>query len=482
MSYTKLIARHMAALALTTAVVFPALAQTDKDADPVKGWVETFRTNHQFNGTIVVRNDGKVNTYPVGVARPNDGVMNAATTTYNLAQAGEQFTAAAVLKLQEQGKLKLDDEIAKTLPELAAYQGVTVYHLLAHSSGIPGYETLVAINSSASAKVTNKEVIALFKKSPLPSLFRAGERVQYSSSDYAVLATLVERVSGTDFEKFVVDNVFKPAGMNTASFTPGASSAQPLKLRYVGGPEVLMPLTWQVLGNDGVYASATDLAAWDQALTSGKVSGAKQVFEASKTKLGAANYGFSWALGTAGSAKIATLEGQNSGFRTLYRRTIDGKRSIIVLSNTNNPKLADLADGIDAILAGQKPVQPRISIAHTIAKTFGNGGAAAALQQYNALKAGDRGTYDFRESELNQLGHELLAAGRTDDAIAIFKANVDTYPKSFNTHDSLGEAYAAAGKTKEAIIYYRNSLALYSDNDVAREALRKLQASQPKTE
>lgn len=385
------ILRQLTALALTSLVALPAVAQTNaQPADAVQAWVETFKRNHQFNGAVVVVNNGKAQTYVAGVARPDEGIMISASTPFHLAQTSRVFTAALILKLQELGKLKLEDEVSKYLPELSAYPGVTVNHLLTHTSGIPGYETLVAIHIDKFSPVTNKEVIALFKRSPLPAVFRAGERVQFSSADYALLATLAERVGGGDYSKLLQEHVIAPAGLkNTTVGAASAAPAQPLALRYVGGPEILATPNWMVVGGSQIYASINDLAAFDQALTSGKIVNATSAAlfgQIAKTTQPNTMGAMAWTVSNGG--KTAQLDGQDLGYRSLYRRQLDGKRSIIVLANTNNTKLNELTDGIAAILEGQRPVEPRISIAYTISQTMNQNGVQAAIQQYNALKSG----------------------------------------------------------------------------------------------
>jgi glyoxylase-like metal-dependent hydrolase (beta-lactamase superfamily II) len=127
---------------------------------------------------------------------------------------------------------------------------------------------------------------------------------------------------------------------------------------------------------------------------------------------------------------------------------------------------------IDNIVASAGSVKP--SICEPLSLVLVDAGPAAAVKRYRELKRDQSGTYDFGEDQLNTLGYELLARSMVEEAIAIFKLNIEAYPKAFNPYDSLGEAYLAAGETELAISNYERSLELNPDNNNAVEVLRTL--------
>ena len=114
------------------------------------------------------------------------------------------------------------------------------------------------------------------------------------------------------------------------------------------------------------------------------------------------------------------------------------------------------------------------SIAVTLRKTIDEQGIAAAVQQYHSLKDKQPDAYDFRERELNSLGYHYLGIGEIEKAIAIFKLNVEAYPRAANTYDSLGEAFMKNGDTELAIENYKKSLELNPGNDNAKKMLTEM--------
>ena len=141
------------------------------------------------------------------------------TTLFDLASISKQFTAAAVLQLCEKGKINLEDQITKFFPNLP-YSGVTIKHLLTHTSGIPEYFNFKYTVYDSSAFIDNQQLIQVLEKQKYLKTFATGTKFEYVNTNYAILAQLVEQVSGMSFEEYVHEYIFKPAGMeNTYFFT-----------------------------------------------------------------------------------------------------------------------------------------------------------------------------------------------------------------------------------------------------------------------
>jgi len=156
-------------------------------------------------------------------------------------------------------------------------------------------------------------------------------------------------------------------------------------------------------------------------------------------------------------------------------RLAGDKGLIVLLDNTSQGRFQnDMVRGIESILFGQPYDFPKRSIAETIANTIAEKNVAAAVQQYRELKTAKPKEYDFSEPELNTLGYQLLGQGKTQDAIEIFKLNVEAYPQGFNTYDSLGDAYKRSGDKDLAIANYKKSLELNPKNLIGAEALAAL--------
>lgn len=167
-----------------------------------------------FSGTVLVARDGKpvfVKSY--GMANYELGAPNTSDTTYLLGSVVKQFTAVAILQLQERGKLKVSDPICRYLDDCpVSWQGITLHHLLTHTSGIPNFSSLPDWDEKlAMRNYTRPELVGLFRDLPLE--FSPGEKFDYSNSGYALLGVIIERVSGQDYDQYLREQLFAPAGM-----------------------------------------------------------------------------------------------------------------------------------------------------------------------------------------------------------------------------------------------------------------------------
>jgi Flp pilus assembly protein TadD len=136
--------------------------------------------------------------------------------------------------------------------------------------------------------------------------------------------------------------------------------------------------------------------------------------------------------------------------------------------------MSGIGNALISVLHDQPYTLPRLSIAESIYQTYRRRGIEATVQQYASLKKRDDPAYDFSESELNELGYELLGKKKVSDAVAILKLNVESYPTSWNVYDGLGEAYMKSGNKAAAIENYQRSLALNPNNTNAAEMLKRL--------
>ena len=218
------------------------------------------------------------------------------TTLFDLASISKQFTAVSVLQLCEQGKINLNDPITKYFPNLP-YSGVTIKHLLAHTSGIPEYFHFKYTVYDSSVFIDNQQLIDVLVKQKYAKTFPTGTKFEYVNTNYAILASLVAQVSGMTFEDYVREYLFKPAGMkNTCFFTEivGIDAKQRRKYDKVNPKSEtvgVLPLPMGavtnvpvarghkktsevakydrlngVLGDKGIYSNVEDMLCWANAL------------------------------------------------------------------------------------------------------------------------------------------------------------------------------------------------------------------------
>ena len=481
--------RHLICTVALVALLAPGAGAQPKPADQrerLDQWVSYMAENHRFNGAVLVVESGRVVlNRAVGQANLSTGAPLTTASLFNLAEASQPVTAVAVLQLKEQGKLSLDDELSSYFPELRAYGDVTLRHLLTHTSGIPSYETTMAIHWDKSRVATNRDMIRVLAANAPALEFRPGSRHKTSGTNYALLASVVERVTGRDFAAYCAEAIFTKAGMSRSYIYKGATDpnrALPYRT-YLLKPASADDQDYLVgiVGDKNVLTCTDDLAQWEQALQNNTLAKAATLSETTlpaMLSLGApTGHGFAWGLPTGLGRRVAEIAGQLGGYNVVITRMLDEQHAIVVLSNTGFAKSFSLADGLYNILTGLEPQQPRIPVGLVVAGIYSKEGLTAAVNRFNAIRnnSAQRGQYDIRESELNVLGHELIELGRAKDAIEFFKLNTDVYPRSFNVYDSLGEAYMADGQRDNAIANYKKSLLLYPENVNAVNQLRILE-------
>lgn len=289
-----------------------------------------------------------------GMADLETGTAVTPQTGFRLASISKQFTAASILLLAQDSRLALEDPVAKWLPSLPpATRGVTLHHLLTHSSGLVDYEDLMA--PDATAQVRDADVLRLLERENR-LYFAPGSDYRYSNSGYALLALVVGKASGLDFPGFLRQRIFAPLGMSGAvAFEDGVSTvphrAYGHSLEAGEWRRTDQSSTSAVLGDGGIYASIDDLAKWDAALYDDRLlsdasrSAAFSVQTPVHDETDVDGYGYGWRV----HGDALWHSGETIGFRNVIVRWPKQRLTVVVLSNRNDPepyrlalKIADL--------------------------------------------------------------------------------------------------------------------------------------------
>src|ERR1044071_594990 len=180
--------------------------------------VQSYVSGQHFMGTVLVgRGSQLLFSKAYGSANLEWNVPNTPNTRFRLGSVTKQFTAASILLLEERGKLSTADPVKTYIPDApAAWDKITIFHLLTHTSGIPNFTSFPDYAKLEPFPATAAELVARFRDKPLE--FQPGERWNYSNSGYVLLGYLIEKVSGEPYEKFVRDNIFTPLGMADSGY------------------------------------------------------------------------------------------------------------------------------------------------------------------------------------------------------------------------------------------------------------------------
>jgi CubicO group peptidase (beta-lactamase class C family) len=307
-----------------------------------------------FNGVVLIAEKNRIvfqKAYGYANLRTREELTN--NDIFQLASVSKQFTAAAVMLLKEKGFLSYDEPVSRYMPEFP-YPDITIRHLLTHRAGLPEYRWFLdAVLPDKSMAVSNTDLMRYLQELKPGLNFKSGTRFLYSNTGYAVLAALIERISGIGFDTFMQKAFFEPAGMKQTSVYSKCN-----KLNFPGRVKGYERNGRETPDNDGfngitgdknVFSTAYDLFLWDQALYSNKILKQETLQEAftegSPARRNGRNYGFGWRLNYENpEKKIVYHGGWWDGFRTLFLRNLSDGNTLIVLSNKVNHSINSLQD------------------------------------------------------------------------------------------------------------------------------------------
>ncbi len=298
----------------------------------------------QFWGAIIVAKDGEpILAAGWGIDNPDDLQPITTRHLFDIGSVSKQFTAAALLRLQEQQKLDLDDRVSKFFGVIEGEElddgGITLRQLLTHTSGMSDRASIQRLDFPDRDDAVERAFAPARRAKP-------GEHFEYCNAGYIVLAAVIEKVSGERFEDFVEREVFAKAGMSDTGFLDAADlNNRPHTARVIGDgtPRARTAGTfddgwgWGLRGAGGIITTAEDMVRWDRALASGKV-----LSEASLAEMftpAQQNYALGWVVGqTASGAAKQSHGGATRGYRAEFARYPEADITIAVLTNErHNP-------------------------------------------------------------------------------------------------------------------------------------------------
>ncbi len=304
-------------------------------------WYDSVLRQKGFNGGIIVAKKGNIvfERYSGTGHLPGTDSINE-NTPLHIASTSKTFTAMAVLKLWQDGKLSLDDEYSKYFPAFN-YPGVTIRTLLNHRSGLPNYIYFMEnLGWDKTRMVMNKDVLdyLITRKAELENIAPPDTHFSYSNTNYALLALLVEKIVSTKFPEYIRKIFFKPLQMNN-TFIYGPGDSNKVKPSYDWkGRLMSFGFLDDVYGDKNVYTTPRDLLTWDRALASGIIFTPATLDQAytpySNEKPGIKNYGLGWRMNIfPDGKKIIYHNGWWHGSNATFVRLLQDSATIIVIGN-----------------------------------------------------------------------------------------------------------------------------------------------------
>jgi len=320
----------------------------------------THLLNANFNGQVLVARFGRViynKSFGFADFRNNTPVNS--RTSFQIASITKPFTATAILILQEQGKLKIDDFVAKHIKGFP-YKNITIRQLLNHTSGLPNYfRFLPQFWKGKRSFPTNEDLLKAFTSRRRSLRFDPGTKFEYSNTGYAFLALIIERVSKQTFPSFLEQNIFNPLGMHdTFVYDPrskNTSNNRAFGFRRRGNNLVFAKDAELdgIMGDKGIFSTAADLFKWDTAIARNRILPAniwEKTFEHTVLPNDSIiEYGLGWRLQSFVGNRVVHHPGWWAGFRASFKRLIDELGTLIVLGNDDND-LANLIRELQEII------------------------------------------------------------------------------------------------------------------------------------
>ena len=349
-------------------MVIPNQTNHQGVVNEMAAYLEAYLETGFFMGAVLVARAGEVLLKQgYGMANLEHGVANSPQTKFRLGSVTKQFTAAAILQLQEQGLLKVNHSISIYLPDYPQGDHITVHHLLTHTAGIPNYTSFPDYVQKQRTAMTLDEIITWFSNKPLE--FVPGERYSYSNSGYTLLTKLIEVVSGQSYADYLQHQIFEPLGMTDSGYDQAepilphrASGYAPTEAGYQHAAFIDMTIP---SGAGGLYSTVEDLYRWDQALYTDAVlsQSSRQLMVAPAVEMGEesgnAHYGYGWVIDHAYERDRVGHGGRIDGFATSIARYPNEQVVTIVLSNLETAPVDKISNNLAAILFGKEYKLPK---------------------------------------------------------------------------------------------------------------------------
>ena len=333
---------------------------TKKVRHKLDSLLKRIHKRHDFHGAVLVaKNEKIVYENQIGTADFKKKTPLNKESVFQLASVSKQFTAAAIMLLNERNQIKLTDTVNTYFPDFP-YKAVTIKNLLNHTAGLPKYFWIAEHEWQQEKAPTNSEMMEFLESTDVKRYFKPGRNFDYSNTGYFVLASIVEKISGTSFSSFLKKNIFEPLQMDHSyvySFENDAIGEHQLDgyRLYRGWRHVKIPSTVNdaIVGDKNIYTTAEDLFKWTKGLNSGsflsKQSLALMYSKGESVYGKKIPYGFGFRIDTKGENSIYHY-GKWNGFSTGLTNYLEDNLVVIVLEHTSFNALKSLNRKIKKIV------------------------------------------------------------------------------------------------------------------------------------
>jgi len=428
-----------------------------------------------FSGVVLVAQEGKVlYAKAFGEANKDFHIPNTLHTRFELASISKLFTGIAVIQLVEKGKIGLDDPVQKHLPDFPFGDKITILHLLTHTSGLPDWTSHPRFRSIWTQVKTIDQMKSLVFDQKLKHE-SPGEKFEYSSAGFILLGAILERIYGKSFAAVIKDTILDPLGMTETTIANPENVVENRATGYVKSStgRFSTNVYWLLpyVASAGIQSTAGDMLKLDQALYGDKLLSQESQEKMYKPFIGK-DWGILWRLWEVHGNRIAWHGGETTGVSAMFRRYLEDKYTLIILSNYHRAG-RPLTSVVEPLLFGDEYELPKPTLREYLFRNMTEKGIKNTLRNFDNLIKKEGYTVDSQDN-LNGFGYELMREERMDMALGIFRLNCRLFPDEANTYDSLAEAFLKIGDLESALINYEKALELDPKLDSAKIGIKRI--------
>ena len=334
--------------------------------DQINDYLELYTKFWSFSGSIAAIKDGEILFQKAyGCANIEHNVKNTTETKYKIWSITKQFTAAAILILEERGLLRVEDSLKSYFTDWVDLNPqITIHHLLTHTSGIFNYSSLPDSHKTFQRMHHKKsDLIITFMSKPLD--FEPGTQWNYSNTGYYLLGMLIEKLSGKSYSEFLSENTFLPLGMFNTGVDDEKKIIENKASGYYLNENNLIHCNYinmnLMLSSGGMYSTTEDLLIWAQALSSDTLLSSKSIKKMNTSHKN--NYGYGVSINMNGNRRVIHHNGSCEGFLSEIHRYVDDNFTIVILSNYGFTAVNKLCKVIASIAFNEKyelPTKPKV--------------------------------------------------------------------------------------------------------------------------
>ncbi len=441
-----------------------------------------------FSGAILIGHKGNVIlSKGYGYADKKRKVPYTSKTISDIGSITKQFTAAAILKLEMQGKLSTSDTLSMYFKELPEDKtNITLHQLLNMSSGFHVF------SGDDYQPVKENTFVDIIKKQELH--FKPGTSFEYSNTNYSILALIIERVSGMSYESYLYKYLFEPAGMEKTGYSRPKFVEDNIAVQHQYGTatEKATEKTWDgnrpslhLLGGGGILSTAEDMFKWHTALMSEKIlsnEAKKKYFqpylEAFVRDNTLNSYAYGWyTRKTPRNTTLVYHQGSNSESFNDFFRFIDEDITFIIISNNYDGFSYKLSREIEPLIfdLNYKPTDKHGYRSLEELKNKGMTSEEIVSFLKKEIAKSTQSDYNMSVRSLNRFGYSYVRKQKFNDANNIFEFNLTLHPGVADIYDYYGESLLLSGKVTEGVNAYRKALEInpnFSNSHTANKVIK----------